>query len=69
MVDLDKLNNATLLYNLKRRYFTNPKEIYTYVSPSLLVINPYRSVPHLMTKEILDNSRTVISYIINIVSM
>eukprot|EP00826_Nyctotherus_ovalis_P050805 TRINITY_DN6274_c0_g6_i1.p3 TRINITY_DN6274_c0_g6~~TRINITY_DN6274_c0_g6_i1.p3 ORF type:complete len:214 (-),score=70.58 TRINITY_DN6274_c0_g6_i1:830-1471(-) len=54
MVDLETLNNATLLYNLKARYFADPREIYTYVTPSLLVMNPYQRVPHLMTKEIVD---------------
>ena len=54
MVDLEILNNATLLYNLKARYYVEPKEIYTYVTPSLLVINPYQRVPHLMTQEIID---------------
>ncbi len=62
MVDLDKLNNATLLYNLKRRYFTQPKEIYTYVTPSLLVTNPYCKVPHLMTPDILEKCRMVPSF-------
>lgn len=52
MVDLDVLNNATLLYNLKARYYAEPRQIYTYVTPSLLVVNPYQSVPHLMTEEI-----------------
>eukprot|EP00826_Nyctotherus_ovalis_P020451 TRINITY_DN16420_c0_g1_i1.p1 TRINITY_DN16420_c0_g1~~TRINITY_DN16420_c0_g1_i1.p1 ORF type:complete len:112 (+),score=29.97 TRINITY_DN16420_c0_g1_i1:515-850(+) len=52
MVDLDILNNATLLYNLKARYYAEPRQIYTYVTPSLLVVNPYQSVPHLMTEEI-----------------
>ena len=54
MVDLDTLNNATLLYNLKARYFADPRQIYTYVTPSLLVMNPYQRVPHLMTQDIVD---------------
>jgi len=54
MVDLDKLNNATLLLNLKKRYFAEPRDIYTYVTPSLLVVNPYKKVPHLMTPEIIS---------------
>jgi len=53
MVDLDVLNNATLLYNLKARYYAEPRQIYTYVTPSLLVVNPYQNVPHLMTEEII----------------
>ncbi len=54
MVDLDKLNNATLLCNLKSRYYAQPRDIYTYVTPSLLVVNPYCKVPHLMTQEIIN---------------
>lgn len=59
MVDLDKLNNATLLYNLKKRYYNPLKDIYTYVTPSLLSLNPFKPVPHLMTQEILNKCKEV----------
>ena len=61
MVDLDKLNNASLLCNLKTRYYTQPRDIYTYVTPSLLVVNPYCKVPHLMTQEILNKCMEYVS--------
>jgi len=50
MVDIDELNKATLLYNLANRY-NNPElmEIYTWVGPILLVLNPFKGVPHYAT--------------------
>ena len=53
--DLSIANNATLLKNIKNRYFFKPKQIYTYISPSLVAINPYEKLPHLNTKEIVDS--------------
>lgn len=47
MVDIDELNNATLLYNLSNRY--KKDEIYTYVGPILLALNPFKGLPHLAT--------------------
>jgi myosin heavy subunit len=49
MVSMEILNDAELLYNLKIRYLQD--EIYTYVGPTLLVINPYKLIPNLNTKE------------------
>ena len=49
MVDIDELNHATLLYNLFKRYTKN--EIYTYVGPILLAMNPFKSMDHLYTEE------------------
>ena len=47
MVNIDELNKATLLYNLANRY-NNPElmEIYTWVGPILLALNPFKMVPH-----------------------
>ena len=43
MVEIDELNSASLLYNLKNRYAKD--EIYTYVGPILLVLNPFKKIP------------------------
>ena len=43
MVEIDELNPASLLYNLATRYKRD--EIYTYVGPILLVLNPFKAIP------------------------
>ena len=43
MVEIDELNSASLLYNLGNRYAKD--EIYTYVGPILLVLNPFKAIP------------------------
>jgi len=48
MVDLDELNKATLLYNLANRYKKEEIEIYTWVGPILLALNPFKRCPHYM---------------------
>lgn len=53
MVDMENLNEAELLYNIQRRYEKNA--IYTYVGPTLLVVNPYQKIPELSTPECLNN--------------
>lgn len=45
MVEIDELNHASLLHNLQQRYFKD--EIYTYVGPILLAMNPFKDIPHL----------------------
>jgi len=50
MGDIDELNNATLLYNLGNRY--KKDEIYTYVGPILLALNPFKALPALGTKAV-----------------
>lgn len=42
MVEIDELNHATLLHNLFKRYCKD--EIYTYVGPVLLAMNPFKSL-------------------------
>lgn len=42
MINIDELNHATVLYNLYQRY--KRKEIYTYVGPTLLAVNPFEKV-------------------------
>ena len=46
MVDIDELNNATLLQNLEARY--NRDEIYTYVGPIILAMNPFKNLNHVL---------------------
>ena len=52
MVEIDELNPASLLYNLATRYKREIIEIYTYVGPILLVLNPFKAVPHLGGEEV-----------------
>lgn len=42
MVDIDELNHATLMHNLQVRY--SKDEIYTYVGPIILAMNPFKSL-------------------------
>ena len=61
MVDLDKLNNATLLFNLKQRYCrVGRKDMFTYVTPTLLSINPYERLMHLESPELTKKYNKVI---------
>jgi myosin V len=40
MIDIDELNHATILWNLYKRYCND--DIYTYVGPTLLAVNPFK---------------------------
>ena len=51
MVEMDNLSEAELLYNLKERY--QKGKIFTYVGPTLIVLNPYMFIPELFTQELL----------------
>lgn len=51
MVDMENLNEAELLYNIKQRYLNN--DIFTYVGPTLLVINPYQRIEKVLSPEIM----------------
>ncbi len=42
MVDMACLNEAEILSNIRRRYEKNL--IFTYIGPTLLVVNPYKSL-------------------------
>ena len=44
MVQMPLLNEPEILYNLKLRY--KNIEIFTYIGPSLLIMNPYREISH-----------------------
>ena len=43
MVEIDELNSASLLYNLGNRYAKD--QMYTYVGPILLMLNPFKFIP------------------------
>ena len=47
MVDMEVINDAELLVNLKKRYEKNL--IFTYVGPTLLVVNPFKAIPNLVS--------------------
>jgi len=48
MVNIDCLNEAELLNNLRSR-FIDTEEIFTYVGPTLLIINPYQQLPEVFS--------------------
>lgn len=49
MIDMNELNNASLLHNIWTRY--NRDEIQTFVGPTLLIINPYKRIDHLFNNQ------------------
>ena len=59
MIDIDELNHATVLYNLYKRYQT--EDIYTYVGPTLLAINPFKALPHKYPPRIIEDYKAIIS--------
>lgn len=52
MVDIENLSEAELLYNLRLRFKLDM--IYTYVGPTLIVMNPYKMVNKGMLPAILN---------------
>lgn len=50
MVDIDELNPATLLFNMAQLY--SRYDIFVYVGPILLVMNPFKALPALATPEL-----------------
>lgn len=59
MVEIDELNHATLLYNLYKRYAKD--EIYTYVGPILLAMNPFKNLDGLYTEEQVKLYKSIIA--------
>ena len=51
MVEMNHLNEAELLNNLKKRFEKNL--IFSYVGPTLIAINPYMKIPELFSDDIL----------------
>mmetsp|Transcript_84050 Transcript_84050/g.116110 ORF Transcript_84050/g.116110 Transcript_84050/m.116110 type:complete len:142 (+) Transcript_84050:160-585(+) len=58
MVEIDELNPATLLFNMASRY--KIYEINVYVGPILLVMNPFKFVPHLSKEAVLHKYMEII---------
>ena len=57
MVQMAILNEAEILNNLHKRYYQDI--IFTYIGPTLIVLNPYKDIPDLFSdnkiKKIEDN--------------
>ena len=50
MVDMENLSEAGLLHNLRHRY-EKSDQVYTFVGPTLLVLNPYTNIPGVICPE------------------
>ena len=48
MTEMDILNDAELLINIQTRY--QKDIIFTYIGPTLLVINPFKQIKDLLTE-------------------
>lgn len=59
MIDMNELNHATLLVNMKKRY--DRDEIFTFVGPTLLIINPFKKIPGLYGEDIVDQYMSIIT--------
>ena len=59
MVEIDELNSASLLYNLGTRYAKD--QIYTYVGPILLVLNPFKYLQGSDASELKEQFREFIT--------
>lgn len=51
MVEMENLSEAELLYNLEVRFQVD--QIFSYVGPTLIVINPFQNVSHLYKPQLL----------------
>lgn len=52
MVDMENLNEAELLDNIRRRY--NMDKIFTFVGPTLIIVNPYKNIESVVSKNVLE---------------
>ena len=59
MVEIDELNRATLLFNMSQLY--KDYNIFVYVGPILLVMNPFKPCPELNTPELKANYMELIT--------
>ena len=51
MVNMENLNEAELLHNIKLRFIKG--NIFTYIGPTLLVMNPYKEIEGLFSNDII----------------
>ena len=58
MVEIENLSEAELLYNVQMRF--GLKQIYTYVGPTLIVINPFMRIEKLLSNEMLDRFQSAV---------
>jgi len=58
MIDIDELNHATILYNLYKRY--QKDDIYTYVGPTLLAVNPFKNMLHKYPAKLIEDYKDII---------
>jgi myosin heavy subunit len=49
MTDIPNLDEAKLLKNIEPRYYK--EQIFTYIGPTLIVINPYKNLGNLFSVE------------------
>ena len=49
MCDMDILNEPEILNNLVQRYKND--KIFTFIGPTLIVVNPYRVIPEYFSNE------------------
>lgn len=59
MIDMNELNHATLLFNMRQRYLKD--QICTFVGPTLLIINPFKSMDYLYTHEIIEKYYSIVT--------
>lgn len=59
MIDMNELNHATLLFNMKKRYIRD--DINTFVGPTLLIINPFKAIPKLSGEEVIERYMSIIT--------
>jgi myosin heavy subunit len=52
MCDMNVLNEPEVLNNILRRY--RKDEIFTSIGPTLIVVNPYRTIERLFRKEVFE---------------
>ena len=57
MIEIDELNHATILWNLHQRYFKD--DIYTYVGPTLLAVNPFMFLPDKYPDSIIEDYKQI----------
>lgn len=58
MIHMNVLNEAEILNNLDQRYAAD--QIFTYIGPTLIVINPYKVVDRLFTAKALEDNKRIV---------